>query len=226
MNILLLRLSLYLKAFLRPHAKIYFILKIDHFSSILDVGCGNNSPLITKLLKPQCYYTGIDIHDYNQASINCADEYIIFKKESFHNGISTLPLKYDIVICNHNIEHVNNRKKTLISIFSKIKDNGQIYLAFPSKKTINLPSRKPILNYFDDDTHKGKPPDFFYLIKLLKKNNFEIIYSTENYQPFFLYFIGFLLEPISRILNRNLLGTWVYHGFESIIIAKKVIKIK
>ena len=46
---------------------------------MLDVGCGNNSPRIAKSIRPDIYYVGVDVGDYNQenGSIECADEYIV-----------------------------------------------------------------------------------------------------------------------------------------------------
>lgn len=213
--------KLYITSFLRKNSRINFIFKIKNNSRILDVGCGNNSPFITKTIKPNCAYHGIDIHDYNQNSKFMADKYIIAKRNNFHNTIGKLPSYYDYIICNHNLEHVDNRKKTLLAMLKVLKKNGSIYLAFPSDITTTLPSRKPILNYYDDITHKGKPPNFDEIINTLHSNGFSLTYSMQYYQPKLLFLIGFALEPISRFLNVNLTGTWVYNGFESIIIAKK-----
>jgi len=218
----LIKLILSLKAFVRPNAKIDFIYKLNEKSNILDVGCGNNSPFVTKIIKPKCFYTGIDIHDYNQYAKHYADEYLIVRPETFDVSISSLKRKYDVVISNHNIEHVNDREATLNAMISRMRIDGLIYLAFPCMDSIKFPSRKPTLNYYDDLTHKYEPPNYSLIVNILEKNNFEILYSTEKYQPLVLKILGFVLEPISKLIGKNLLGTWVYYGFESIIIAKRL----
>ena len=86
---------------------------IDKKGYLLDVGCGNNSPYIMKSMFPDIYYTGIDIGDYNQTAPNLADEYIIADPNKFADTILNLDKKYDTVISSHNLEHCNDREKTL-----------------------------------------------------------------------------------------------------------------
>jgi hypothetical protein len=83
-----------------------------------------------------------------------------------------------------------------------------------------MPSRKGTLNYLDDSTHIGNPPDYYDIIKTLTQNNFQIIFSKKNYHPKIMGLIGRILEPLSIAKNKVMTGTWEYHGFESIIIAK------
>ena len=44
----------------------------------------------------------------------------------------------------------------------------------------------------------------------------------KSYKPFLLWFIGGLLEPISKITKRVGSETWAFYGFEAIIIAEKI----
>lgn len=94
---------------LRPWGKSAFLLSLPHHCRVLDVGCGNNSPYKTKKLCPKCYYTGIDISDYNQTELNCADQYVILNPEKFAEGIRTLGSAYEAVISSHNLEHCDHR---------------------------------------------------------------------------------------------------------------------
>jgi hypothetical protein len=43
-----------------------FILQLPRGAKVLDVGCGNNSAQSTKKLRPDIYYVGLDVGDYNQ----------------------------------------------------------------------------------------------------------------------------------------------------------------
>jgi hypothetical protein len=70
---------------IRPNGKIDFLSSLPNNASILDVGCGNNSPYRTKRIVPNCVYTGIDVGDYNQTKPNKADGYIITSPENFCN---------------------------------------------------------------------------------------------------------------------------------------------
>jgi SAM-dependent methyltransferase len=222
MNKILKKIILKLMSILRPNAKIDFIHKIKKNSSILDVGCGNDSPYITKLIQPHCFYTGIDIHDYNQNEKITADQYVIVNSNDFSDEIINLSSDFDVVISNHNLEHVVDPDKTLFAMLTKIKRNGYIFLAFPTEDSINFPSRYPTLNFYDDATHKYIPPSFDKVIDTIKDKGFEIEFSKKKYQPKLLFMIGLFLEPLSALLKKNLTGTWVYYGFESIIIAKKI----
>ena len=208
--------------FLRSHGKLKFLISQKKNTQILDVGCGNNSPFIVKSLLPLCNYTGVDIQDYNQKKPNLADKYIITSAENFHKEISDLKNVFDSVLSSHNIEHCNNPKRTLNAMISRLKINGELFLSFPSSKTVNFPNRRGCLNYFDDNTHNSQPPNHEELKQYLLECGFEIIFSTDGYSPLLLRIIGFILEPISKLRNLVILGTWEYYRFESIIWAKKI----
>jgi len=211
--------------FLRKYGKDNFISNLDSHSKILDVGCGNASTIQNiKIIKPFCNLTGIDINDYNQTldSKRVIDNYIIAHPNDFAKSIDSIPLQFDAVMSSHNLEHTLDREKVLISMLDKVKKNGVLYISFPCERSINFPRRAGTLNYYDDETHKENPPDFDGIIRTIKDNNFQIIYSSRRYRPLILFFIGLLLEPISSIKKRVLRGTWEFYGFESIIHARKM----
>jgi hypothetical protein len=56
-----------------------FLKSLKENASVLDVGCGNNSPIYFKSLRPDFRYIGIDVGDYNQLSDprSIADEYLV-----------------------------------------------------------------------------------------------------------------------------------------------------
>ena len=206
----------------RPRGKYSFLNKLAPNSTILDVGCGNNSPFIIKSNFPNLNYTGIDVGNWNQTKPLLADNYIITKAETFATEIAKFSNHFDAVISSHNIEHCNDREKTIEAMLGAIKPGGRIYISFPCEKSINFPRRQGVLNYFDDDTHKYSPPGFKNFREILRLNNFQIQFAVEQYQPAFLWFFGLMMEPISRAQRRVREGTREYFGFESIVWAKKL----
>jgi ubiquinone/menaquinone biosynthesis C-methylase UbiE len=195
---------------------------MDKKGFLLDVGCGNNSPYIMKVTFPDIYYTGIDIGDYNQKKPNLADEYIITEPDKFADAILNLEKEYDTVICSHNLEHCNDRDKTLIAITKVLKSGGYLFLSFPTEKSVNFPGpRKGCLNYYDDSSHKDLPPDFRKTIKTLQQAGMKILFSSKSYKPFRKYILGLLMEKESKKDKEVKDYTWAYWGFEAIIWAKK-----
>jgi SAM-dependent methyltransferase len=212
-----------IKKFLRKKGKTDFLSKLNSNSRILDVGCGNNSPFRTKQILPNCNYTGIDIGDYNQSKPILADNYILTTPQNFYNEIRKLSESFDAVISCHNLEHCDDRESTLEAMLNALKMNGRIFLSFPCEKSVKFPKRRGTLNYYDDSTHKLLPPNFMETLSSIKAKGFEIEYAERNYSPILLRLIGLVCEPLSKIKNRNMIGTWEYYGFESIIVAKKIL---
>jgi SAM-dependent methyltransferase len=211
-----------IKRLLRPNGKTDFLYKLPYNANILDVGCGNNSPYRTKEVLPSASYTGIDIGDYNQTKPILADNYIVTQPESFTQEILSLSDRFDAVISSHNLEHCDDRGGTLAAMLKALRQNGKIYLSFPCEESISFPSRRGTLNYYDDPTHKGTPPNFIDVLKIINDNGCKVIYKKKNYRPFLLRLIGAVCEPYSRAANRVYFSTWSHWGFESIIWAVKL----
>ncbi len=211
-----------IKKILRKNGKTDFLSKLNSNSSILDIGCGNNSPFNTKKILPNCNYTGIDIGNYNQTKPFLADKYILTTPQNFSNEIKKFHKIFDAVISSHNLEHCIDRKSTLKAMLGALKIGGKLFLSFPCEQSINFPKRGGTLNYYEDLTHKLSPPNFIEIVTSIKKEMFEIEYAEKNYSPTILHLIGLACEPLSKLTNKNMLGTWEYYGFESIIIAKKI----
>ena len=55
-----------LKRLLKRRGMFAFIDSLPPKSTVLDIGCGNNSPIRFKTHRPDCYYIGLDVGDYNQ----------------------------------------------------------------------------------------------------------------------------------------------------------------
>jgi SAM-dependent methyltransferase len=211
-----------LKGALRPYGKTHFLLTLDPHASILDVGCGNNSPYEVKSILPNATYTGIDVGDYNQTKPNKADRYVLTKPERFADALREFDEVFDAVISSHNLEHCNDRFGTFDAMLRATRVGGKIFVSFPCAQSVSFPSRAGTLNYYDDVTHRNAPPEFDRLLEMLESLGFQILYACRSHRPRLFWLLGFVSEPFSRWKKRVLRGTWEYYGFESIIIAKRV----
>ena len=135
---------------------------------------------------------------------------IIFKLHLFTKSILECSSKFDIAISNHNLEHCFNWEETLIAICTKLKKGGFFYLAFPTEESIYYPKRKGTLNFLDDETHNINRPILNNVLSILNENNFEILKYYNNYSPLALFLLGLILEPLSSMYKRVMLGTWEY----------------
>jgi len=212
-----------LKTIVRPRGRYSFLAQLKQNCEIFDIGCGNNSPFLIKNTLPYCIYTGIDIVDCDQETLKLADKYIVADQDTFADEIFKFHECFDAVISSHNIEHCNDREKTLAAMLQAIKPPGQLFMAFPSESSVGLPSREGCLNYYDDGTHLFSPPDFEKFIRTITTSGFTIEYAAKQYKPSLDWVRGLINEPTSRKQNKVIAGTWAYHGFESIIWAKKLL---
>ena len=218
----ILKIKTIFKLFLRPNGKVDFLNSIPKDSFILDVGCGNNSPLLVKSFLPNSYYVGIDVDNYNNDYDveQVADEYILSQPIDFVKSLKSIDCNFDAIISSHNIEHCNDRIGVLNAMIDKLNCKGKIYLSFPSKESIYFPRKIGCLNYYDDPTHKDLPPDFELILKILKEKKLKVVFSRANYKPFLLSCIGIFSNFISYFTKKVHIGMYEIWGFESIIIAE------
>lgn len=212
----------YIKALPRPGNKRDFLNTIRDGAAVLDVGCGNNSVLRIKALKPNVEYTGVDIGDYNQSESakKMCHRYVLTTDEGFTDTIRNLGEVYDYVICTHNLEHCADPYGTLSACLACVAPGGSIFIATPAKETVGFPHRRGTLNFTDDTTHRTLiDPD--RVQAELSANNFEAVKYFRRYQPLAMSALGLLTEPVSAILKKNLYGTWELYGFETIFWARK-----
>jgi len=225
---ILKKATLRLQPLHRKHGKVAFISKLPQKAKLFDVGCGNASSNKIKYIRPDLYYIGIDICEYNPANNikEIADEIIITSPEKFHIEIENRKNHFDAILSAHNLEHCNEPTKVMNAMIESLKKGGVLYLSFPSDVSVNFPSDKIIgLNFFDDPTH-NQVINFRDTINYLKSNEMQIIYSAHQYKSFLFYVLGLIVEPFRRLFNIHIstAATWAYWGFESIIIAKKLSK--
>jgi SAM-dependent methyltransferase len=94
-----------------PHCpmKFRYVRRYLNASSIhiLDIGCGNNSPSLTRRWFPGCHYTGADIQRYNldKADDAAMDAFYVLGADG--SGYEAIPdSSYELVILNHVLEHM------------------------------------------------------------------------------------------------------------------------
>ena len=221
MSILLRQLA----PMLRPKGKESFLCSLPADARVLDVGCGNNSPVRAKACAPDIHYTGLDIGDYNQVtgSISSADEYLIALPEDFAAAIERLEGCFDAVVSSHNLEHCNEPDRVLRAICGALRSGGRLYLTFPSEASTKLPNRpRNTLNFHDDPTHT-RPPKLTDVLAQLQAGGLTVDRLTERHRPLLPLLAGLLLEPVSILTRRAMpFGTtWALYGFETVIWARR-----
>jgi len=208
----------------KPKGRQAFLLAQMPGFTLLDVGCGNDSPALTKAVRPDCRYLGIDVADYNLSarSKQLADIYRVVPAEGFADAIAEFEGSVDAVVSWHNLEHCNDPKGVLRAMCRALRPGGALYLSFPSKASTGFPSRRGTLNFFDDPTHK-QPPDVNDVLALLHAEGVEVTFLARRYRPLVPTVIGLLLEPVSALTRRLMPfgSTWAFYGFEVVIWAHR-----
>jgi SAM-dependent methyltransferase len=130
---------------------------------VLDVGCGNHSPRITKRCWPGCVYHGLDNRSMNR---DAEDERLMdrfFGLDLRQPGaLATVPDRaYDVVICSHVLEHLEAPTAIVADLAAKVAPDGVLYLEVPSRRSLRLPRAEKgwfgvrgCLHFADDDTHR------------------------------------------------------------------------
>lgn len=151
-------------------------------SKILDIGCG--SGYLDSILSKQAeLYAGVDFVDERKAEdftfLVSSALYLPFKNSSF-----------DIVICNHVIEHVPEQDKVLGEINRVLKEDGVCYITSPNKLWPIEPHLKlPFLSLLPRriaDAYvriagKGKNYDIYPMTYAQFSNKLERLFRIENF---------------------------------------------
>lgn len=202
-----------------PTKFLYFRRKIRNPEiRILDVGCGNNSPSTTKRWFPGCRYSGADVQSYNLTEVDqrAMDDFYLLGTDG--SGYSAIPDRsYDFIILHHVIEHMTRPMETLRVICSKLKRGGYIWIAFPSLRSLALPSAEGTLHFCDDPTHRYLP-DVREVSNVLLANGVNIVHAGRS-RDLVREIIGavilpwaFLRKAIKGRLSAH--GLWYILGFE------------
>jgi SAM-dependent methyltransferase len=192
---------------------------------ILDIGCGNNSPSTTKHWFPDCHYSGADVTRYNNSDEDMAamDDFYLLGIDG--SGYSAVPdSSYDFVILHHVLEHTTIPELILSSVSSKLKPGGYIWVAFPSPRSLSLPSAEQTLQFCDDPTHIYVP-DFREVSNVLLANGVKIIHAGRS-KSFMRMLIGGALLPwdyLRKLTTGKLTGRglWYILGFEDHVFGQR-----
>ena len=209
-------------SWLRRRGKQAFLKSLPPGARVLDVGCGNNSPRDAKVLRPDIFYTGLDVGDYNQQdSLRYADVYTVVPPAEFAAAIQAHAGTMDAVVSSHNLEHCDDPAAVLRAMAAALRPGGRLFLAFPCEASIGFPRRHGCLNFFDDASHKTVPR-WDTVTQTLRACGLTLVYATRRYRPAILAAMGWVLEPIGSLLGRNMPAgsTWALYGFETIIWAQ------
>jgi SAM-dependent methyltransferase len=204
-------------------SKERFVSLIKKQGNIFDIGCGPISPYLIHNIRPDLKYTGIDIEDHSLNHERFIERIVVVSPNKFSEKINNYKDNFDGVVCTHNLEHCDDWRSTTNSIINCLKKGGFGYFSFPCEASINFPSRKGTLNFFDDPTH-NKPIPFTEFCEILtNEHDVKIIYHNQRYRPIIMSIIGVVIDPIFRLFNRvaPLRLSWALYGFETVIIIKK-----
>jgi SAM-dependent methyltransferase len=193
---------------------------IDQKSNILDIGCGNHSPILIKSILPYSNYTGVDIDYYNldENDKSVADNLFIFPRDSFFESIESIDSKFDLILATHLIEHLDDPKHLFRAASKLLKTNGILLVTTPNINSINFPTSKGTLNYYDDKTHVDMPILFNHIYDFCKSNNLLITKYKLGSTSVLSKVIGIPFELLRKIFKKNIFTTWSYWGFEDIYI--------
>lgn len=209
------------------HVRTKFLLGLPAGSELLDVGCGNHSPQVTKGLNPGIRYYGLDIkndeYEMDAHDQGAAEEIHFVDPDAFPEGIRHWgENRFDFMVASHVIEHVFDRPATIEAMASALKVGGTLYMAFPHANTVNFPSRAGSLNFFDDSTHSPDgPPKVEEILWTARQFGFRAVSVKNPYRPLVRRYAGLLQEPSSRRQRKSLSGTWAWWGFETVIFLEK-----
>jgi 2-polyprenyl-3-methyl-5-hydroxy-6-metoxy-1,4-benzoquinol methylase len=190
--------------------------------NILDVGCGNHSPRITKKWFPQWNYYGIDREDYLTDAQDKASMTHRYKLDLSKDSLDVIPENYfDVVVMAHIVEHLSNGLDVIKQLMGKIKKGGKIYIECPSERSLALPSMYGTLNFCDDPTHI-RVYSVIELANFLLANNFRIIRAGTRRDKVLIMTFPFRLG-LKLLVNRKIGGGdfWDVLGFASFVYAKK-----
>jgi SAM-dependent methyltransferase len=191
---------------------------------ILDVGCGNYSPSITKTWFKNCEYYGVDkdIYNNNESDLRLMKKFYKIDLSKNIEQFDTIPNNFfDVVIFSHVIEHLTNGLEVILALMKKTKKGGKIYIEFPSIKSLSLPSMHGTLNFCDDPTHV-RLYSLQEVANILLSSNFKVIKGgrRRDYGRIILLPI-FIVYQLLKYKKLSAGIFWDITGFADYIFAEK-----
>ncbi len=197
--------------------------------TLLDVGCGNNSYLLSKKWLPLGAYHGIDKEFWhgNEADYKAMDKVFFIDVENDLNKLSEVENDtYEVIIVAYIIEHIINAYEVLEALIPKLKKGGLIYVEAPNPKTLGMPPAVGFANFNDDPTHV-QIYDYFSISHMFLKKGMKIERAGTRRDWFRIFFftqIGILMNlfyyiPFKQKLSA--IGLWDFLGISFYVIARK-----
>ncbi len=189
----------------------------------LDVGCGSNSPSITKRWFPKWSYYGIDRESHGNDAEDAAAMSGYYELDLEKDTLDEVPESFfDVVVLSHVIEHLRNGPQVLKDLAGKLKPGGKMYVEFPSARSLNFPSMEGTLNFCDDPTHV-RVYSTLEISNVLLENGFRIIRAGTKRDKRRLALFPFHL-PAKLLLRKKIKGSdfWDILGFASYVYAEKL----
>lgn len=200
---------------------------LAHPPAILDIGCGNHSPTLTKRWFPSCHYSGADIQNYNNSDADIAAMDHFYRVGVDGSGYDTIPENsFDFVIAHHVIEHMSNPGPIVAALCSKLKPGGYIWIAFPSLRSLSLPSSDDeTLQFCDDPTHVYIP-DVREIANILLTNEVSVLHAGRSGEGIFTT-ANDIIRLCKRLVKKAFSGRfsgkgmWYLLGFEDHVFGRR-----
>ncbi len=198
---------------------------------ILDIGCGNHSPVRTLQALPGCVYHGLDRGSWNSDAADraaCTRYFQVDLDDAI--AMQELPQAcYDLVVMSHVLEHLENPEEVLRRCIPLIKPGGYIYIELPSERSLRLPCAlngwgpvRGCLNYRDDTTHLAMP-DITALYEMLGEAGFVMTparYARLLRKIVFMPLIATVCLAVKGFVPASVL--WDITGFSVYITARRL----
>jgi Methyltransferase domain len=190
---------------------------------LLDIGAGNHSASKIKKVFPNCEYHGVDLErDYNNSESDFALMTAFYEMDLTKLDMSVIPDNYfDGIWMVHVIEHLFNGDEVILSLLPKLKSSGFLYIEYPGKKSMTLPSMYGTLNFKDDPTHV-RLYGVSELTQLLERNGCRVVKGGTRRNIWFMMAMPFRI--ISDLLRgKKLQGNifWDITGFAEYVWVQK-----
>lgn len=150
---------------------------------ILDLGCGSFSVNIFHTYFRDCVYWGVDRNSV-RADAEITGHHPLDRFDALDLDTQTIEhipdASFDVVCASHVLEHLREPVEVVHQAARKLRSGGIIYLEYPSRQSLTLPSMPGTLNFFDDPTHRT-PPDTPAIVSELESNGCIVLRSGPRF---------------------------------------------